>query len=136
MHISGPTGDFLQKRARDRMQRAGGFFGRLRHGQAQRPRQAQRAGHKRQTGTHESEQFQHVVQKNIGARTQPACHKCRMRHQHIAALEQRAGIMQSDALGFTVGARDRGAGWGGNKGDQGGKGIHRRAILKRGCAKA
>ena len=52
-----------------------------------------------------------------------------MRHQHVATFKQRPRVMQTDAFGFTAGARDRGAGLGGNQGDQVGERFHGRAIM-------
>jgi hypothetical protein len=52
-----------------------------------------------------------------------------MRHQHIATFEQRTRVVQADAFGLAVGARDCGTRRRGNQGDQMGKRFHGRAIM-------
>ena len=51
-------------------------------------------------------------------------------------FEQGPRIMQTDALGLAAGARDRGAGLGGNQSNQIGKRFHGRGIMVRAHAKA
>jgi hypothetical protein len=60
-----------------------------------------------------------------------------MSDQDIAGLEQWPRVMQADAFGGAVGARDRRTGRRGNQGDQGIEGVgHRRAIVKGAAPKA
>ena len=80
-------------------------------------------------GSYKGEQFQHVEQHDIGAYAEPSGDKGGMRHQDVAAFEQGPRVVQSNAFGFAVAARDRSARLGGNQCNEVGKRFHGRGIM-------
>ena len=105
---------------------------------AQKPRQAQRAGHKRLAGPHEGEKLQHIEQHDGRARAEPSRDKGGMGDQDLAAFEQRACVAHIDAFVLiadaTINCRAR---WSRNQCDQIIKGNgHRRGIMEWAPSKA